>query len=230
VGRLSVVIPTLNEERRIAATVERVLAEPGVAELIVADGGSSDATAEIVARYPQARLLRAPARRPQLLNAAAAQATRDTLLFLHADSIPPAGFPTIIETALVRSGALGGAFALRFLEEDHDPSLRLLARINNQRYALLPDLMGDMGIFVRRACFERLGGFPDVAIMEDVGFSRRLQRAGKTVIVEPPIRTSGRRFQQGGTWATLARIVVLFGLFKLGADDRWLARFYRNVR
>lgn len=227
---LSVIIPVLNEEAVIATTLERVLAAPGVAEVLVADSGSTDRTHAIVARYPAVRLVEAPRGRASTMNAAAALATGDTLFFLHADSIPPANFPVLIETTLARTGAVGGAFALRFLEQDEHPSLRLLARINDARYGLLPDLMGDMGIFVRRACFLRIGGFPELAIMEDVAFSRRMQRLGKTIILDPPIHSSGRRFLRGGTWRTLAVTVALFGLFSVGADDRWLARFYRDVR
>lgn len=199
--RLSVIIPTLNERENIAGLVERLAAED-VAEVLVVDGGSEDGTAEI-AETAGARVIVAPRGRGTQQNAGARAAAGDTLVFLHADTTLPAGFPASIEDALAAPGVAAGAF--RFRLDAEGAGARLLEKTVEWRcrYCQLP--YGDQGIFVRRAVFEQAGGFPDEPLLEDYELVRRLRRFGRIAMAEGEAVTSARRWRRLGllraTWS-----------------------------
>src|SRR2546427_191695 len=172
---LSVVVPTLDEAEALPATLAAAR-QPGVCEVIVVDGGSRDGTLA-VARPLADRVLRAPRGRAQQMNAGAAAARADVLLFLHADTRLPAGYAQAVAGALADPAVVGGRFDVRL--DAAGFAYRALGRLISLRSRLTRVATGDQAIFVRRAVFEHLGGYPLVPLMEDVALSRALKRAGR---------------------------------------------------
>ncbi len=224
--RVSVVIPTLNE----ADTIERTLAcirQAGECEIIIVDGGSDDGTLEI-ARKSADRVLSAQRGRACQMNAGAQVATGETLLFLHADTLPPAGFPHLIEQALTDPDVVGGRFDVD-LDAPGWP-FRMIGALMNIRSRLTHIATGDQGIFVRRETFESIGGYPELDIMEDLELSRQLKRAGKVACLRNRVRTSARRWQKHGVTKT---ILIMWGLrlfHFFGIRPATLKAFYADTR
>jgi glycosyltransferase involved in cell wall biosynthesis len=211
--RLSIVIPTLNEAGFLAAAVEGVRRR-GVAgpplEVIVADCGSTDGTAQLAGGLG-VRVLRPPPpleSRAAACNAGAACASGDTLLFLDADSLVPAGYDAAMARALADPRVVGGAF--EFALDGPGWGLRVVEIINRVRYRLWPWYYSDQGLFVRTAVFRRVGGFPARRIMESSDLCRLLWRRGRLVLIPRPLRTSPRRFLAGGVWRVLGRDAVIW--------------------
>jgi rSAM/selenodomain-associated transferase 2 len=221
---LAIVVPALNEEDALARMLPRALAEGD--EVVVSDGGSSDHTVEVAAGCG-ARVVAGPAGRGGQLNRGAAATAAELLLFLHADTRLPAGAGEAVRAA-IRTGAVGGAFLLRF--DDRRAILRLGSRLINlrTRWTRLP--LGDQAHFVTREAFETLGGYRDWPILEDLDFSWRLKRVGRTAIVEDPVVTGARRFVKQGVVRTVATNWLIWGLFVAGVSPERLARLYRHIR
>ncbi|MEO7414838.1 MAG: TIGR04282 family arsenosugar biosynthesis glycosyltransferase, partial [Opitutaceae bacterium] len=179
-GGVSVIIPVLDEEERLPTTLAAVQ-QGGPHEVIVVDGGSTDRTVEI-ARAHDTIMLAAPPGRARQMNCGAAVATGEYLLFLHADTIPPDGYVELLSATLAVSGVVGGAF--EFAISGEFPGRQLIERGTNWRARRRQMPYGDQGIFVRREIFARVGGFPDLPIMEDYEFVRRLRRLG-TIALAP---------------------------------------------
>jgi rSAM/selenodomain-associated transferase 2 len=222
--RLSIVVPTLNEEVWVGHLLAGARAQAD--ELIVTDGGSTDRTVE-VARRLGARVVAGPPGRGGQLNRGAAAAGGDVLLFLHADTRLPAGAALAV-LAAVAGGAVGGGFRVRF--DDRRPLMRFGGFLATLRTRLTRLPLGDQAQFVTRETFERLGGYRDWPILEDLDFARRLKRAGRVAILAQPVTTAARRFNARGALATVARNWLIWLLFSLGAEPRRLARLYRDVR
>ena len=222
---ISVIIPTLNEAMRIGDSLALVLSEPGI-EVVVADGGGTDATCSIARAYG-ARVVTSPPGRARQMNAGASVATGEILLFLHADTIPPAGFANSIRQALDRPKTIGGAFRIRL--DDRTPSLTLVEKLINLRSILISAPYGDQGLFMRASTFRDLGGYRETPILEDVIMIRRLKRKGRIAMLSDPVVTSARRWQRLGILKTflLHRGVML--AYALGATPEtiyaWLRRF-----
>jgi len=222
---IAVIVPTLNEAESIKATVEGVLAMAnGVDEVIVADGGSVDDTVAIATACGAKAVVSPPGRGLQL-NAGAAQARGDVLLFLHADTRLPTAPFSHVRAALLNPQMVGGGFALNI--DSDDRFLQMVARTATWRSRRYRMFYGDQAIFVRRELFERLGGFEHIPIMEDVALVRALRQVGELALVEAPVTTSARRWlRENPLYATL-RNWVLMGLYGLGVSPHTLHRWYR---
>ena len=225
--RVSVVIPTLDEEARIGARLQELARIPGLYEVIVADGGSIDRTAELV-EAAGARLVRTRRGRGPQLNAGAAEATGDVLLFVHADCALPGDVLSWIEHALRDEEVVAGAFRLRTVAE-RPSRLSPLLRIGDLRSHRTGLPYGDQALFVRRRVFEQVGGYPDQPLMEDVELARRLRGVGSLRVVRARVRVSGRRFL-----AAPVRTLLAWNLFPVlyaaGVPPELLERGYSAVR
>lgn len=221
---LSIVLPTFQEARRIAATVDAARALGADVEIVVVDGGSSDGTAEIARRHG-ARVIEADGRgRARQMNQGAAAASGDVLLFLHADTILPPDARSAIAAILSDPAVAGGCFRLRF-DDDH-PVLRVSGALTRFGFRLFH--YGDCAYFVRRTTFREMGGFHAMPLLEDLDFWLRLNRDHRVVVARASVLTSARRFKEVGVvrQQTLAALIVL--LYMLGVGAPRLARFYHR--
>jgi rSAM/selenodomain-associated transferase 2 len=225
---VSVVVPVLDEAARIGDRL-RELAGYGFGDVLVVDGGSRDATCDVVRAHPAARLVTAPRGRGSQLNAGARAATGDVLLFLHADVALPADAAAWIARTLADPGVVAGAFRVQTVADAGHNWLGPLLRIADLRSHVTRLPYGDQALFVRRAAFEAAGGFPDEPLMEDVALARRLRRIGRVVTVPAYVRASGRRFLRHPIAGTLA-MWTFPTLHRLGVPPRLLARLYGNPR
>lgn len=223
--RLSIVVPTLDEEGLLDATLGHLTAVSD--DVVVSDGGSTDATEAIARRHP-VRWVGGPAGRGGQLNRGAAVARGDTLLFVHADTRLPEGAPRLIEEALA-NGTDGGAFEIRFVGESRVMA-GLGSRLASRRARLTRIPLGDHAHFVRRDLFEAMGGYRDWPILEDVDFMRRLKRRGRVTILPAAVLTSDRRYAERGVARTMAINYLIWALYLAGVDPHRLARLYRQVR
>jgi rSAM/selenodomain-associated transferase 2 len=192
-------------------------------EWIVVDGGSDDGTPDI-ARTLGARTVIAERGRARQLNAGAALASGDVVLFLHADTALAAGALDEIRRVLRDPAIAGGNFTLRF--DDPARSARVLAAFYALQHRVLGIWFGDSAIFCRRSTFERLGGFPQLPIMEDLAFVDRLRTAGRTIKLALPVVTSARRYR-GRLLTTIVRWISIFLLYRAGVSPNRLAHLYR---
>lgn len=221
---ISIVVPVYNEEATIGGLLESLRSER-LAEVIVVDGGSTDRTAELAA--PRARLIRSEIGRAAQMNAGAAAACGEILLFLHADVRLDPGFLDQIRHAMEDRAIVGGNFDIRY--EGDDWATGIFTRFNRWRrnWGIF---YGDSGIFCRRSVFERLDGYRPWPILEDYDFARRLSKAGRLALLEDPIWVSDRRWRKSGLLQTLWGWFLIQGLYYLGVPPRFLARLYRHVR
>ncbi|MGH7261361.1 MAG: TIGR04283 family arsenosugar biosynthesis glycosyltransferase [Nitrospiraceae bacterium] len=257
--KIAVVIPTLNEEQALPRTLACV-ARLGFDEILVVDGGSSDKTRDIAmslgfevrgsrfqeqpeSLHPQTfplttpnverrtapvMLLTTEPGRARKMNAGAAASRADVLLFLHADTHLPAEARHAIERALDDPACVGGRFDVRF---ERDTGLAwLIARLISLRSRVSGIATGDQALFVRREVFERLGGFADLPIMEDVEFTRRLKRAGRVAPLLAQVVTSYRRWERCGALQTIMLMWTLRLLYWLGVHPNRLKNLYASVR
>ena len=222
---VSVIIPTWNEERCLGETL-RLLRGLGPHEVIVADGGSTDATCH-VARAAD-RLLQGARGRAAQMNRGAAHAGGDVLLFLHADCALEPGALGAAEESLRGRRVVAGCF--RMTVAAAAPVYRLIDACATARVRLTGLVYGDQGLFVRREVFERVGGFPPLRLMEDVYLSRALRRLGRVVVAPRRIFVSPRRWQRQGVVRQTLRNWALTGLAAAGAHPDRLAAFYPAVR
>jgi rSAM/selenodomain-associated transferase 2 len=227
--QLSVVVPVLDEARRIGEHLAALREVRGVDEIVVVDGGSCDGTLEIAAGVPGVRVLTSSRGRGVQLNMGARAARGDVLLFLHADAALPTDAATWVARALADPGVVAGAFRLHTLADTGPRWLAPLLRLADLRARVTRLPYGDQALFVRRGAFERVGGFPDQPLMEDVELARRLWRLGRIRIVPGVVRVSGRRFVANPVRAVLAmRLFPL--LYRLGVSPARLARLYGDPR
>jgi len=225
-AQLAVIIPTLNEAQGLPRTLAPLLAQPDI-EVIIVDGGSSDATPAL-ARTAGCRVLKAPRGRGRQMNVGAAAATAPMLLFLHADTLLPPTFKRRIAETLNRPGVSVGAFSLAF--NGRHPTLAVIARLANLRSRLLGLPYGDQALFTSRYLFTRVGGYPEMEIMEDVVFVRRLSRLGRVVILPEIAITSARRWQNLGLLRTTALNQLILLGYAVGVPTATLARWYQRLR
>ena len=221
--RLSVVIPALNEAGAIAAAVRSAVA--GGAEVIVVDGGSADGTPERAAAAG-ATVLHSPPGRARQLGVGAGSARGEAVLFLHADTLLPPGWSRSVEEVLADPRVAGGCFRLRF--DARSPALALVEWGARLRVALLGLPYGDQALFLRRSVLERIGGVPEVPIMEDLDLVRALRREGRLARIPLAVATSARRYRARGTLRTALRNTLAAGGWALGLDRERIAAWYRR--
>jgi rSAM/selenodomain-associated transferase 2 len=224
---ISVVIPAYNEEKALGATLDRLFSEGGDFEVILVDGGSTDATRAIAGAYPRVQVLAAPRGRASQMNAGAARARGEWLLFLHADTLlPPHALRSI---AALGEGAEAGGFRHRFSGEGWP--LRLVSFLDNLRSRSTRVIYGDQAMFVRRSLFDAMGGFPDQAILEDIAFCERLVAVTRPVLMKSAVVTDSRKFVQMGVWRSLGRVALLLTCLELHLPIPATAlRFFQDIR
>jgi rSAM/selenodomain-associated transferase 2 len=222
--RLSVVVPALNEAAGIVATLQALAPLRAAGhEVIVVDGGSSDGTAALAAAHADQVLASAPGRARQM-NAGAALAGGEVLLFLHADTRLPEGAANAIEGALQR-GARWGRFDVHI--EGLSAWLPVVAFMMNVRSRLTGIATGDQALFVQTALFHQLGGYAPLPLMEDIELTRRLRALGRPACLRQKVRTSGRRWDSRGAWRTIWLMWTLRWRYWRGTPAETLARAYR---
>ncbi len=249
---ISVIIPTFNEEQALPGTLRALLSQPGDYEVIVVDGGSVDRTWAVAESFGFAapgeienskfkiknvgwqvphiqNLIRLSAKRGRAsqMNAGAKQAGGDWLLFLHADTLLPEGALARLNGLEADHTIQAGGFLHRFSGEDW--RLRLVSVLDNFRCRRSRIIYGDQAMFVRRALFERLGGFPDQPILEDVSFCDKLVHVVTPVLLAPPVLTDSRKFLKMGVWRSFARVllIILHVEFRLPVLPR---AFFQDIR
>jgi rSAM/selenodomain-associated transferase 2 len=225
--RFSLIIPTLNEEARLAATLATARVAFGAsAEYIVSDGGSQDATVDI-AEAAGAVLVQGERGRGAQLQRGVTVARGDVCVFLHADTALPATARSAIERALSEPGAVGGAFSIEFSD---DTRLRLLAGAINLRTRVFHTATGDQVIFARRMTLQQIGGVPAVPLFEDVRLCGALKHAGRFVILKERVGTSARLWRELGMVRGVLLHLAFRGLHAFGASPALLARYYPRIR
>lgn len=224
-ARLSIIMPVLDEGDAIAGALDALAELRGLGvEVIVVDGGSQDATVQR-ARLRADHVLSASRGRAAQMNAGAAKASGDVLLFLHADTALPREAERLVLDGLARSGHDWGRFDVTIA--GRHPMLRLVAFMMNLRSRITGIATGDQAIFVKRDAFHAAGGFPDIALMEDVALSKRLKRTSRPLCLRERATTSGRRWETHGVFRTILLMWRLRLAYFLGADPATLARRYR---
>jgi rSAM/selenodomain-associated transferase 2 len=223
---VSIIIPAYNEEKALPATLASLRRQPGEYEVIVVDGGSNDRTRTIVRQF-DIRLVEASKGRASQMNAGAALASGEWLLFLHADTLLPEGVLARLNTLEGNAETQAGGFFHSFSGDDW--RLKLISLLDNLRCRWSRIIYGDQAMFVRRDLFQRLGGFPDVPILEDVGFCEKLVRVVTPVLLRPPVLTDSRKFLQMGVWSACAQGFLILLSVQLNLPIRPRG-FFREVR
>jgi rSAM/selenodomain-associated transferase 2 len=220
--QISIVIPVLNEAKQLAFKLQAMQSYRNSCQLLLIDGGSHDAS-ESIAKPWVDKIRRCPPGRARQMNFGAALADAEILLFLHADTQLPDDAVTLISQAIA-DGYQWGRFDVMF--DNPKPIFKLIAMMMNLRSRLTGIATGDQCLFVTRRAFQSVGGFPEIALMEDIAMSARLKKLGKPCCLAAKVITSARRWEQHGVF----KIILLMWRMRLayffGADPNDLARRY----
>lgn len=226
--RFSIIIPVLNEEtvleEQLVYLAQQCVGQP--CELIIVDGGSSDATVSIAEKY--GRMIASARGRATQMNAGAEVADGEVLIFLHADTRLPNDAFEAIERALAMPRVVGGAFRVCFNCDLW--SYRLVAFTVNLRSRLRTLFTGDQAYFIRAASFHTIGGYPDQPLMEDLEIINRLRKIGKVVLLPQYVRTSARRHEKIGLVRSVIFMWYLRTLYRFGVSPAQLQRMYLDIR
>jgi rSAM/selenodomain-associated transferase 2 len=221
---ISVIIPALNEEENISRCIGSIREESSSCEIIVSDGGSTDRTKEAAAGFQGVTVVDSKKGRGRQMNAGASQAKGEVLLFLHADTTLEQGWAKGIMTAMKDASVVGGAFT--FCVDNPLPKFRSVEAWVRMRCAVFSLPYGDQGIFIRKTAFEKLGGYSDIPLMEDVDILGKMKKHGTITILDKRAVTSGRRWAEKGIIRTAAINQATMMLYRLGVSPERLARFY----
>jgi hypothetical protein len=224
-GLLSIIVATRNEGKVLESTLRSLTVVPDI-EVIVADGGSSDRTAEIANRFG-ARVVPARMGRGRQMNAGAAMSRGETLLFLHADTLLPERYSDYVHTTLAQ-GAIAGSFRLGI--SGRKWGLRLVELGANFRSRIFQLPYGDQGLFLRADTFFGIGGFRQWPLMEDYEFCQRLRQHGRIQIAPEAITTSDRRWRELGIWRTTLLNQIVIAAYRLGVSPERLAKWYETTK
>lgn len=222
---ISIIIPTLNEESRIARSLDSLDGASNI-EVIVVDGESDDRTVD-VARSRGVKVIRGPRFRAKQMNLGAAEAKGELLLFLHADTLLPPGFDFHVRSTLADRETIAGAFEFR--TDSSLLSMRFIEKLVNWRSRKLKMPYGDQAIFVRKQDFFRHGRFPEIPAMDDFEFMKRLGRLGRITIAPAPAVTSARRWTSIGVWKGTAINQAMIICYMLGVSSDRLSRWYKRT-
>jgi rSAM/selenodomain-associated transferase 2 len=233
---VSVVIPAYNEEKALPNTLHALFSQPGDYEVLAVDGGSTDRTRALVSEIANdtqhsalrtVRLLAAPKGRASQMNEGAKQARGEWLLFLHADTLLPAGAIQRLNEMETDRSVQAGGFMHQFSGDDW--RLRCISFLDNFRCTRSRIIYGDQALFVRRSLFERLGGFPNQPILEDVTFCERLIKVTEPLLLFPPVITDARKFLKMGVWRSFLRVllIILHVEYRLPVIPR---TFFQDIR
>jgi rSAM/selenodomain-associated transferase 2 len=228
---ISIIIPCWNDANALQECLSRVAPIAGDHEIIVADASTTTDCAAIAASFPAVRLIRCDRpNRGRQMNAGAAAATGDVLLFQHTDTELSADHLSAVERAIAADPQIiGGAFHRKF--DPRHRSRQWLVPIVRRWQSWRQNFYGDQSIFVRRAHFQSMGGYAEIALMEDIEFSARLKRSGKVIVLDPPMLSSARRHRRHGKLLVTLENFALIALFKLGiSPDRLHRWYYRKAR
>jgi len=223
---ISVIVPMYNEERLIEKTLKSLIKQRGAFEVIVVDGGSTDQSVQVARAY--AAVLSSQKGRGVQMNVGAHVAQGETLLFLHADTFLEEGALFEVEKAMQKRNVVGGCLTQAI--EGRHLYYRWLEFSGQLRTRWFQVFYGDQAIFVRKEIFDTLRGYPSTPILEDVAFSQRLKRKGKTVILPKRVFCSPRRWEKEGKMRRSFRNTLLLSLYGLGMAPERLSRFYGDVR
>ena len=221
---ISVVIPTYNEEGVVGKCIRALREERTNCEIIVADGGSSDGTAEEVMSFQDILMVQSRKGRGPQLNAGAAAARGEILLFLHADTILEKGWSSDILSACGQDGVVGGAFTLKI--DCRGGRYRLTEHWVRLRCRLFSVPYGDQGIFLKSDVFRKLGGYEEIPIMEDVEIIGRMKSLGRIVILKRNAYVSARKWTKEGWFRTSVRNQFIMLMYRFGVTPHYLARIY----
>lgn len=226
--RFSIIIPVLNETGTINGLIARFKDLQGgeAVEIIVVDGSPEGNTLKVIDDDHIRCLSSAPGRARQM-NAGAAAATGEILIFLHADTWPPVEALPLIDGVMAQPGLVGGAFDLGI--RSHRLIFKVIAATASLRSRLTRIPYGDQAIFIRRTHFHALGGYPDIPLMEDVALMQKIKKSGGRIHLFPNrVSTSPRRWEKEGVLRATLRNWILLGAYYLGASPEKLARYYRR--
>jgi len=222
---ISVVIPFLDEERALPSTLAALFATPPDCEVIAVDAGSTDRSREVLARFPQVRVIDAARGRAQQMNAGARIARGELLLFLHADTLLPPDALARLSAGLAEPAFQWGGFRHAFSAADW--RLRCVSFLHNMRCRMTRVFYGDQAMFVRRALFWQAGGFP-AGRMEDIALSERLLERAPPTLLDLAVTTDSRKFVRLGVWTALAHVVAILFCARFGW--RTPTSFFADIR
>lgn len=222
--RLSVIVPSWKDHANLARSIPLLLGLNALHEVIVVDASPDPATEESIRAAGGVYLHAKQPNRGAQMNLAAEKASGDALIFHHVDSILTAAHVAAIQVALRDPAVIGGAFYRKF--DARHPRLLWLETVARFCTRHGGSFFGDQSVFVRLKTFRALGGFSPIPLMEDMEFSRRLRRAGRVAVLDPPLESSNRRHLQRGPWRTSLQNGLFIALYKCGLSPRQLHRWY----